>query len=254
MAKRKPKVKKVSYELIDRDGEIGVGMYALLDELIARYHNELLDARIALAWCTSWKPDVDGRWILGKLVKASDLHRELAPWDFVVLLNREFYTDKRVEDRQRVALIDHELCHAAARHEASGEQMQDERGRYVWRTVKHDFEEFAAVIERHGCYKGDLERMAQALERSRTETAGLWIGTPHLQAALESAGLRVSAEQIDPWTQVERREALEWALLHQELSRASTTRRRIEVSEPAHLTPLLAELEPAPAPEPAATH
>lgn len=43
----------------------------------------------------------------------------------------------------------------------------DEYGRSVWRTRKHDIEEFHAVIERHGCYKKDLEKFAEALLKNR---------------------------------------------------------------------------------------
>ena len=111
---RKPKPKAVSYELIAQDGHTGEPMYALLAELVAAHHEDLDRARIALAWCTSWKPDVDGRVTLGKCKKASDLDRELSQWDFIILLRKSFWTDERVTHAQRRALLDHELCHARA--------------------------------------------------------------------------------------------------------------------------------------------
>jgi hypothetical protein len=87
---RRPK--PVSYTLIPPQSDIGFPMYALLHEIIDESHEELsrTNVRVALAWATSWKPDVDGRLVLGKCKKASDLDRELAPYDFVILLNRDY--------------------------------------------------------------------------------------------------------------------------------------------------------------------
>ena len=41
---------QVAYVLIDRMNDPGRGLYALVDELIDRYHSDLREARIALAW------------------------------------------------------------------------------------------------------------------------------------------------------------------------------------------------------------
>ncbi len=43
----------------------------------------------------------------------------------------------------------------------------DERGRRVFRTRKHDIEEFRCIVERHGCYKTDLVAFAQAIVDKR---------------------------------------------------------------------------------------
>src|SRR5581483_5784271 len=130
------KPKRVSYELIPRDGDVGERMYALLERLVVDHHDHLAEARIALAWCTSWKPDVDGRVVLGKCKKASDLDRELAPFDFVILLNRDFWLHARIANVQRDALLDHELMHAAIAYDQDGEPKRDDRGRTVFRTRK----------------------------------------------------------------------------------------------------------------------
>jgi hypothetical protein len=165
--RRKPgKPKRVSFELIPRDSTIGHPVYALLDELVSAHHHDLRDARIALAWCLSWKPDVDGRVVLGKCKKASDLDRELATFDFVILLRRSFWRNDQVTDHQRRALLDHELHHAAVKHDATGEPVYDERGRLVYRVRKHEVEEFTAIVERYGMWTADLERLAIALRRN----------------------------------------------------------------------------------------
>jgi putative metallopeptidase len=231
------KRKKVSYELIDRESDIGRPMYAHLSDLIERHHEDLLVARIVLAWCTSWKPDVDGRMPLGKCIKATDLHRELAPYDFVILLNRTYYEDLHFTETQRRALIDHELCHAAPKCDARGEPVIDERGRPVFRTRKHDLEEFSEIADRYGCWKRDLEQFAQALDRARRKTVGYWIGPDRLHALLQRAGCTIPVEQIWTWSQQERLQAEEWAALRQELGLASAIAQQL--APPAHLAAAL---------------
>lgn len=60
---KKPKrPKKVAYTLIaDSGGTFGRPMYDLLRGLVREFRGDLKAARIALAWCTSWREDVDGR-------------------------------------------------------------------------------------------------------------------------------------------------------------------------------------------------
>ena len=59
-----------------------------------------------------------------------------------------------------------ELCHAAASSDEDG-PVYDERGRRVFRTRKHDIEEFYSIVQRHGCYKRDLELFAEVLTKRR---------------------------------------------------------------------------------------
>jgi hypothetical protein len=160
------KPRRVSYELIERDSVIGHPMYALLDELVHAHHDELRQARIALAWNLAWRPDVDGHCTLGKCKRAGDLDRELTQFDFIILLLRPFWRHESVTDLQRRALLDHELCHGALKYDKHGEPVEDERGRKVYRTVKHDLEEFSIIVERYGAYTKDIETFFAALRRS----------------------------------------------------------------------------------------
>lgn len=168
---RKPKQpKRITYEIIEPKTPTGEIMYRLLDRLVKNHHHELSNAhaRIALAWCTSWKADVDGRVKLGMCKKASDLDRELSPFDFVILLSRQFWTNTSVTEQQKTALLDHELMHASVKADTTNrdEIAHDERGRPIFRIRKHDIEEFQDVVARHGTYKRELERFAQALRRA----------------------------------------------------------------------------------------
>jgi hypothetical protein len=233
---KKPKGKKVSYELIEQRSLIGAPMYKLLRDLVAVHHEELRDARIALAWCTSWKPDVDGRMTIGKCVKASDLHRELAPFDFVILLSRDFYTSPRATTLQRTALIDHELCHAAGVFDRKGEPTTDERGRRVYRIRRHDLEEFGVIAERYGCYKRDLVDFAESLSRAKNNSGpAYFISVQRLTELLQTVGLTIPPEVVQAWNQVERRDAEEWALIRIDLGKRAHSP-ATEVSEPGCIT------------------
>jgi hypothetical protein len=235
MAKRRPLKRpppKVAYRYIEPDSDLGRPMYALLGDLVDTHHTDLRGARIALAWNLSWRADVDGRLTLGKCHKVSDLHRELAAsgYDFVILLLERFWTDVLVNDRQRSALLDHELCHADVKRDKQGDPITDERGRTVYRLRRHDLEEFAAIADRYGCWKKDLEHFAEALERGRLRADDHWVGYRSLQADLHQAGLEIPIDRIVEWNEDQRREARTYALLRRDIKGRSV------VDVPAFLT------------------
>lgn len=180
MARRKKRRNKaVKFSLIEPGKD--VPEYRLLKEIIMAHHGHLERARIALAWRLDVKPNRDGLIELGKAKKASDLDRELKDYDFVILLNSTAWAGFGVN--QRRALLDHELCHCQVSRGKDGEVQRDERGRPCYRMRKHDIEEFREVVQRHGCYKADLEEFARTLvERYQTP---LFAGTT-------SDGTRVS--------------------------------------------------------------
>jgi hypothetical protein len=155
--------KKVNFELIE---DLQSEPYQILAEM-RRFHDDIGGARIALAWRLNLSPDDDGHLILGKCVKASDLQREFVDYDFVILLNRDVWNDEEFTAEKKRALVDHELCHGAPAVTSEGGAKFDERGRQVWRVRKHDIEEFYGIVNRHGCYKRDLELFAEALMKRR---------------------------------------------------------------------------------------
>jgi hypothetical protein len=111
---------------------------------------------------------VDGRLTLGRCKKVTDLEREFMPYDFIIILNRDFWEDERVTDHQRRALLDHELCHAAVATDREGDPRVDEKNRVVYRTRKHTLEEFHEIVDRYGLYKQDLEEMWRTMCRAQT--------------------------------------------------------------------------------------
>jgi hypothetical protein len=211
------KLKAVPYRCIEPDSDIGKPMYALLRQLLEAHHKDLWNqnARIALAWALSWKPDVDGREVLGKCKKASDLDREFVAFDFVIVLNKWFWTSPNTSEIQRRALLDHELMHAAVAYDDAGEPKRDVKGRTVFRIRKHDLEEFSAIAERYGSYKRDIEHFARSLRKAERATSGTWVSYSQLSETLREIGITVEPARAKLLSDHERREVMTWALLRQ---------------------------------------
>lgn len=162
--------KKINFLLIPEQDEKGrtPEPYRLLKEVRDMHHGETRQAKVALAWRLRTKADPDGHLVLGKCIKVSDLYREYADYDFIITLNREFYEAVEVTREQRIALLDHEMMHAAPVYDdETGEHKQDERGRFLFRIKSHDFEDFHDIVARHGCWKRDLEHLAKIIIEKR---------------------------------------------------------------------------------------
>ncbi len=158
---KEKKRKKVTVRLLKREhaGEV-TEPYRIMEELIAKTHTHLADASIVIAWRKGWRPDADNHVRLGQCRKRGDLDRELDKFDFVILINEEYWAG--LNDDHKRALIDHELCHAQIVYDSDGEPKRDDRNRLVCRIRKHDVEEFRDVVQRHGLYTADLAEIAKA--------------------------------------------------------------------------------------------
>jgi predicted metallopeptidase len=81
-------------------------------------------------------------------------------------------TWEQLRPEQRIALVDHELCHCKVAHDENDQLQLGTRG--------HDVEEFAAIIDRHGLWKPDVaqfasriaEQLALAVEEAGTFLIG----------------------------------------------------------------------------------
>lgn len=162
--------KKVNFLIIPEQDDKGnmPEPYKLLKEVRSLHHGDTHQARIALAWRLRTKADQDGHIVLGKCIKVSDLHREFADYDFIITLNKDFWDEPEVTKAQRMALLDHEMMHAAPTYNGeTGEHEVDERGRFLFRIRQHDFSDFNDIIERHGIWKRDLVRAAELFAQKR---------------------------------------------------------------------------------------
>lgn len=155
--RRGPKPKadpRKKFDVISEDTEEGKGVIALIRRVKKEWKEDLREARIGAAWMIGKKADRDGRLMLGKLKKLSELEQRMNELDAIVFLNQDAWRTLSAE--QRLALVHHELCHLAPQEDRNGEAAYDGHGQRKWRTVKHDIEEFREVVRTHGAYKRDI--------------------------------------------------------------------------------------------------
>jgi Putative phage metallopeptidase len=160
------KPKKVKIDLIDP--EQCPEPYSMLQKVRDAWHADTENASIGLAWKLDTKCDADGRLTLGMCCRASEMQRAVADYDFIILLNKEVWDDEEFTDDKKLALLDHELMHAARSVDDEGEQRWDSKGRRLWRIRRHDIEEFTSVVRRHGVYN-NLQAFAEALKAKRAK-------------------------------------------------------------------------------------
>ncbi|MDQ7790047.1 MAG: putative metallopeptidase, partial [Clostridia bacterium] len=109
-------------------------------DLLEEHHGHLAEARVCYLfrlgpWAS--KGDV----VLGKAYKVSDRDKYLHGYDFLIVINKDYWP--ALTEDQRVALVDHELCHCSR-----GEDTSD--GFPKWEIRNRTVEEFVEVIRRHG--------------------------------------------------------------------------------------------------------
>jgi Putative phage metallopeptidase len=131
---------------------------AIGENLISAYHPHLSDASQVqvLYLFTTQKRKTHGKATLAATKRLSPLDTFLAgdallpeTGDAFLVLIGLVEWSVLTED-QRIALVDHELCHII--HD--GEQFG---------LIGHDVEEFSAVIRRHGLWKPDVQDFARAV-------------------------------------------------------------------------------------------
>ena len=159
----------------------------VLDEDGALYnpdHGHLAEgaARVAFLWCSD-RYAKNGRVVLGTCQlgpprgNAWNVARQrdqLETWfgavpDFLVTLDARFFAGALAADRAAPALavVEHELYHAAQKTDRYGDPAFDPDGRPVWAVRGHDVEEFVGVVRRYGLDTPGIRPMAAAIDHVR---------------------------------------------------------------------------------------
>ncbi len=128
--------------------------------LVNNCHGHLAQAKIAvLLRRGKWSSKSRDTW--GSAKKISPEIKALYPEaavDFLLTINRDIWD--KLDEKQRTALVDHELCHC-------GRGDDDKAGNPKWIIVGHDSEEFNPILRRHGVWSDGISRMLKALEQSK---------------------------------------------------------------------------------------
>lgn len=125
-------------------------------KLIPRYHPHLINSKIAYLYKNK-EITRNGKKTLATAEKCSPKVKALTDYDFIITVAYPDYRD--LTDRQRVAVIDHELEHCFVEDGEDGETKI--------KMLPHDFEEFGDIIRRHGLWQPDLQELGRVVETTK---------------------------------------------------------------------------------------
>lgn len=134
--------------------------------LIQQHHHDLDDVRIDYVFRSETAKSA-GKEIWGKARKISGLNAYLGrhtDTDSDVVDGDDFFVIeisepvwRILDDKQRRALVDHELCHCTT-------AFDEDTGELTLKVRSHDLEEFRAVVDRHGIWRDDIQSFADAIQ------------------------------------------------------------------------------------------
>lgn len=128
-------------------------------ELINDHHSHLAEAKIGYFFRSgTWTSNKREVW--GKAQTVTGLMKHVTGLDFIITINQDIWVC--LNDAQQRALVDHELQHCC--------KDEDKNGYPVWYTQGHDFEDFAAIIRRHGLWTEGLASITKAEKAHRQMT------------------------------------------------------------------------------------
>lgn len=149
-----------------------------------KYHPSLIEAEIGIIFRD--KPSTSkGKTVFATAKKPPTWLRAYPKFenmDFIIEIAEETWRD--LTTNQRIALIDHELCHCQYDSEEETASMQ-----------AHDIEEFRAVINRHGFWNADLLKSAPVLKEAIQMEFG-----DFREAKIDGKVVTISPEEMIPDT------------------------------------------------------
>lgn len=142
-------------------------------DLIPKYHGHLTDFNVHLDFVfVSKAPKRNGKEVWGQCRRVSGFNAYMADHQgdepFFVIIISEPVWDVLPLDK-RLALVDHELCHAWA--EANQKEDDDEADPVKLSLRPHDLEEFSCIVRRHGLWREDIEEFVENALKAKQAVA-----------------------------------------------------------------------------------
>lgn len=141
----------------------------LAESLIDKHHPHLKDAKKHIGF---YIREGNSKWA-GKAKKCTAFERHMTDYMLFIFINKEAW--KTMNQEQRAALVDHELCHFTR---AEWEEPDpNDSSKWItmygpaedsdsWGLREHDVEEFSEIIERHGLWEKGIESFAAAVREA----------------------------------------------------------------------------------------
>lgn len=124
----------------------------IAQDLISKYHSHLVNAKIAYLFKNK-SIKRGGKEVIATSEKCGPKVKALAEYDFIITVAYPTYND--LTDKQKIAVIDHELEHCFVDEGPDGSPK--------FKIVTHDVEEFNCIIRRHGLWKSDLVKVGKTI-------------------------------------------------------------------------------------------
>lgn len=125
------------------------------ETVIPKWHPHLVSLPIRYEFASEL-PQKNGRLILAKTKKSTPMEEYLCGAKAFLIVDKPRWA--LLSEEQRVALIDHELCHIVEDKKNGGFRMQG-----------HDVEEFTENIQRHGAWKEDIQHFLWFTKEAQLE-------------------------------------------------------------------------------------
>jgi hypothetical protein len=158
--------------------EASTEVISIAQQIIKKYHDDLAKASIGFLFREDAQVSGD-KLVLGKASKVPDRLKPFLDYDFLIWLSQEDYV--KFDNKQREALIDHELCHCTMNEEDMPKMRH------------HDIEEFGCIVERYGLWKSDLITFAHSM----TQAPEVQLSLQLLEAKKEGRIEAVKAEFLE---------------------------------------------------------
>lgn len=120
--------------------------------LVGTIHRHLRNRDIGYLY--RQKMERNGKTVLGKASKVGAKLAYFSDLEFLIEINWSAWAG--LTARQRIALVDHELCHLGIEDTDEGEKLL---------MIPHDLEEFGAVVQRWGMWQPDVANFAKVCQQ-----------------------------------------------------------------------------------------
>lgn len=121
--------------------------------LVCSVHRHLKNREIGYVYRE--KMERNGKTTLGKASKVGAKLAYFSDLEFLIEINWQAWAG--LTARQRIALVDHELCHLGIEDTEDGERLL---------MIPHDLEEFNAIVQRWGLWQPDVAAFAKLCQQT----------------------------------------------------------------------------------------
>lgn len=140
----------------------------IAEKIIDKHHPHLQDAKDLIGY---YFRDGASDWA-GKAKKCTAFERHVTGYMLFVFINQDAWDSLKHD--QRLALVDHELCHFSRKNERIyDEEKKEWKDNWLdaedpgsWGMREHDVEEFSDIIQRHGLWETGIEKFAVAVRQA----------------------------------------------------------------------------------------